>query len=58
MKESVINKRILRVMFGVLFIGGAAAILGIYRATKNTGRPLGDGMGKHDRDIFVCGAHA
>lgn len=58
MKESTINKKILTVMFGILFIGGAAAILGIYRAAKNTERPPGCVMEDHDGDIFVYGAHA
>ncbi len=45
-------------MFGFLFIGGGAAILGIYRAAKNAERPLGYVMEEHDGDIFVYGAHA
>jgi hypothetical protein len=53
MKESIINKKILTVMFSFLFIGGAAAILGIYRAAKNTERPLGYVMEEHGGDIFV-----
>ena len=58
MKESTVNKKLLTVMLGFLFIGGAAAILGIYRVAKNTERPLGCVMEEHDGDIFVYGAHA
>ena len=58
MKESNINKKILTGIFGFLFIGGAATILGIYRAAKNTERPLGCVMEEHNGNIFVYGAHA
>jgi hypothetical protein len=58
MKESTINKKILTVMFGFIVIGGGAALLAIYRAPKNTGRPPGDGTEQLDGDNFVYGAHA
>lgn len=58
MKESITNKKILTVMYGFLFIGGVAAILGVLRAAKNTGRQPDYGMEERDGDIFVCGAHA
>jgi hypothetical protein len=58
MKESSMNKNVLAVMFGILFIGGAAAIFGIVRAAKDTeGRP-GFPPEKREGDIFICGAHA
>jgi hypothetical protein len=40
MKESIMNKKILAVMFGVIFMGGVAAILGIVRAAKTAVRPI------------------
>lgn len=45
-------------MFGVLFIGGAAAIFGIVRATKHSERRAGFLLEEPDGSIFVCGAHA
>jgi hypothetical protein len=39
MHEPTNNKRMLKVVVGFLFIGGLAAIFGIYRAAKNTDRP-------------------
>ncbi|MGA3288246.1 MAG: hypothetical protein ABSD46_12560 [Bacteroidota bacterium] len=53
MEESIVNKKILTVIFGLLFIGGAAAILEIYRTAKNTDRPLDYVMEEHGGDIFV-----
>lgn len=53
MKEPIINKKILTVMFGLLFIGSAAAILEIYRMAKNTERPLSYVMEEQYGDIFV-----
>lgn len=53
MKEPIIGKKILTVMFGILLIGGAAAILGFYRGAKNTERPFDSGMEEYDADIFV-----
>jgi hypothetical protein len=58
MKESIISKKILTVMFGLLFVGGATAILGIYRAAKNTDPPLGYVVQEQDGETFVYGAHA
>lgn len=58
MKESGINKNILTMMFGVLFIGGAAAIFGIVRATKHSEHQAGFLLEEPDGNIFVCGAHA
>jgi hypothetical protein len=42
MREPVTNKRMLKVMSGCLFIGGLAAIIGIYRAAKSTESPAYD----------------
>jgi hypothetical protein len=53
MKESIISKKILAVMFGLFFIGSAAAVLEIYRAAKNTERPLSCVMEEQYGDIFV-----
>ncbi len=39
MKESITNKRILKVMVGFLVIGGLAAIFRIYRAAKHPEMP-------------------
>jgi len=39
MKESFTNKRIVKVMFGCLFIGSLAAIIGIYRTPKSPESP-------------------
>jgi hypothetical protein len=58
MKESIINKKILTVMFGFLFIGGVAAILGIFRAVKNTEHRSTTLSEEHDGCIFVYVAHA
>jgi hypothetical protein len=58
MKESTINIRLLTVMFGFLFIGGGAALLGIYSAAKNTQHSLGYLMIENDGQTFVYGAHA
>jgi hypothetical protein len=57
-KESITNKKILTVMFGLLCVGGGAALLAIYSAEKNAGRQPGYRTEEHDGDIFVCGAHA
>lgn len=57
MKESIIDKEMLTVMFGFLFIGGVAAILGIIRAVKNTERSLRDVTEVTDEDILVYGTH-
>jgi hypothetical protein len=57
-KESITNKNTLTVIFGFLFIGGVAAILGVLRAAKNTEHPLGYIEEEHHGDIFVNGAHA
>jgi phosphotransferase system glucose/maltose/N-acetylglucosamine-specific IIC component len=53
MQESISHKKIFAAMFSFFFIGCAAAILGIYRAAKNTERPLGYVMEEHDGNIFV-----
>jgi len=53
MQESINHKKIFAAMFSFFFIGCAAAILRIYRAVKNTERPLGFSMEEHDGDIFV-----
>jgi hypothetical protein len=39
MSQSIVYKKTLSVMLGLLFIGGLAAILGIYRVAKNTDSP-------------------
>ncbi len=57
-KESIMNKKILTVMFGFLFLGGGAALLGICRAAKNAEGPLGYVMKEQDGDVFVYGSHA
>jgi hypothetical protein len=36
MKESITNKRMLKVVFGFIFIGGLAAIVGILHKARNT----------------------
>jgi hypothetical protein len=36
MKESITNKRMLKVVFGFMLIGGLAAIIGIVRKARNT----------------------
>jgi len=36
MNDPITNKRILKVMFGFLFIGGLAAIIGLYHKPRNT----------------------
>jgi hypothetical protein len=53
MKESIIGKKILTVMFGLLFIGSAAAILEIYLTAKNTEHPLSCVTEDQYGDIFV-----
>jgi|GEM_PF-1853626 hypothetical protein len=53
MEESIINKKILTVIFGLLFIGGTAAILEIYRTAKHAERPLSYVMEEQYGDIFV-----
>lgn len=58
MKESKSSKGFLRVMFGFLFIGGGAALLGIYRASKPAELPPGYLVEENDGEIFVCGAYA
>jgi len=52
-REPIIDKKILTVMFGILLIGGAAAFLGFYRGAKNTQPPFGSIMEEYDADIFV-----
>jgi hypothetical protein len=39
MSQSIIHKKTLTVMLGFLVIGGLAALLGIYRAAKDTDSP-------------------
>jgi hypothetical protein len=39
MKEAITKKKMLKVIWGFLFIGGLAAIIGIYRAPKSTENP-------------------
>jgi len=53
MKELIINKKILTVMAGLLFIGGVAAILEIYRTANKTEHPLGYVHEEQYGDIFV-----
>jgi hypothetical protein len=53
MKESINHKKLFAAMFSFFFVGCAAAILRIYRAAKNTERPLGYVMEEHDGAIFV-----
>jgi hypothetical protein len=53
MKESIINKKLLRMMFGFIFIGGGAAILGIYHAAKNARYSLRYAVKEYDADVFV-----
>jgi hypothetical protein len=58
MKESIINKEILTVMFGFLFIGGVAAILGSYARRRIPDVCSATVREEYDRDIFVYGAYA
>ena len=58
MKEPSINKRSLRVVFDFFFIGGGAALLGLYRAVTDAEPSLGYLMEESDGETFVCGAHA
>jgi hypothetical protein len=58
MTHSDINKRLLKMMFGFLFIGGGAALLAILGAASNTEHPLGYLMEENDGETFVYGAHA
>lgn len=53
MKEPIIDKKMLTVMFGFFFIGGVAAVLEIYRKVKNAERPLRYIEEEYDGDIFV-----
>ncbi|MGB2869526.1 MAG: hypothetical protein WBD36_13810 [Bacteroidota bacterium] len=57
MKESTSDKKVMGVMLGLLVIGGAAAILGMYRATRNAGRRPGYVINENDGEVFVYGAH-
>jgi hypothetical protein len=58
MKESNVNKRLLRVVFGFLFIGGGAALLGFYSAARHAELPIGYIVQENDGGTFVCGAYA
>jgi hypothetical protein len=58
MKESIINKNMLRVMWGFLFIGGGVALLGIYRTAMNSDHPHGYLVEENDGETFVYAAHA
>jgi hypothetical protein len=58
MKELTMSRRLLRVMFGFLFIGGGAALLGIYRAAKNAELPPGYLMEENNGETFIYAAHA
>jgi hypothetical protein len=58
MKKSMINQKLLTVMLGFLFIGGGAALLGVYHLARNAELPLGYLMEENDGEIFVYGAHA
>jgi len=58
MKEPIINKKLLTVMFGFLFIGGGAALLGFFRAAQYPEPPLGYLMEENDGETFVYAAHA
>ena len=58
MKHLDINRRLLTVMFGFFFIGGGAALLGIYSAAKHAEHPLGYLMEDDDGETFVYGAYA
>ena len=53
MKESVINNKILKVIFSFLFIGGVVAVLNIYRGTKDVEHSLENVKHGFDSDIFV-----
>jgi hypothetical protein len=56
MKESIINKKKPTLLFGLLFVGSVAVILGIFRAAKNIQRPPGDAYEEYEENIFVCDA--
>lgn len=53
MKESIINNKLLKVIFGFLFIGGIVAVFNIYRGEKNVEHSLTNVMEEYDGDIFV-----
>ncbi|MEX2117281.1 MAG: hypothetical protein WEB37_10355 [Bacteroidota bacterium] len=53
-----INKELMTVVFGFLFIGSAAAILGMYRVANHTERTPGCVIQEPDGGTFVYGAHA
>jgi len=53
MKESINHKKIFAAMFSFFFVGCAAAILRIYRTSKNTERSPGYVMEEPDGAIFV-----
>jgi hypothetical protein len=58
MKHLDINNRLLTVLFGFFFIGGGAALLGIYRAAKHAELSPGCIVEEIDGETFVCGAYA
>jgi hypothetical protein len=53
MKETIVKKNLLRMMFGFIVVGGGAAILGIYQAAKNARQSLRYAMQEYDADMFV-----
>jgi hypothetical protein len=57
MNTSDDNKRVMKVMLGLLFIG-SAALLGLYSATKHGQRPPGIFVIERNGERFVYGAHA
>jgi hypothetical protein len=47
------NKNMLKVLLGILFFSGAAALIGAYRSTKNIEYSLSGEPDEYDEDIFV-----
>jgi hypothetical protein len=58
MNTSIRNKKIVTVMFGFLFIGGVAAILGSIARRRIQGVHAATEYEEPDGEIFVYGAYA
>ena len=58
MSEAAIKNTVMTMMFGVIFLGGAAALLGIYRAAQETKQLPGFVVQESDGVMFVYGANA
>jgi hypothetical protein len=53
MRESNITNKLLTMMFSLVLIGGAAAILEIFYAAKNAEHSPGGVLEEYDGNIFV-----